>query len=106
MFQKLVGLLPSNVPSIKLMSNGHHDQQQGVPGLWCADDKPSDVYEVLSLQSGWKGGAALGAVAPGLQASAGWGAMQKLHTLEGAVFAWVSRGWDTRGGCALLRQRG
>lgn len=28
--------------------------------------------------------------------------MQKLHTLEGEMLAWVSRGWDTRGGGALL----
>jgi len=70
MFQKRVELLPSNVPSIKLMSNGNHDQQQSVPGLRYTDDKPGAVHEVLSHQSGWKGGAALGAVAPGLQTPA------------------------------------
>ncbi len=102
MFQKLVGLLPSNVPSIKLMSNGHHDQQQGVPGLWYADDKPGAVHEVLSHQPRWAGRGANGTAAAGLQASAGWRPMQKLHTLEGEMLAWVSRGWDTRGGGALL----
>jgi hypothetical protein len=55
MFQKLVGLLPSSVPSIKLMSNGNHDQQQSVPGLWCTDNEPSDVHEVLPHQSCWAG---------------------------------------------------
>jgi len=74
-----------------------------VPRLWCANDQSGVVYEVLSLQSGWTGGVALGSVAAGLQASAGWGAMQELHTLEGAMLARVSRGWDTRGGGALLR---
>jgi hypothetical protein len=55
MFQKRVELLPSNVPSIKLMSNGNHDQQQGVPGLWYTNDKPGAVHEVLSHQSGRAG---------------------------------------------------
>jgi hypothetical protein len=50
MFQKLAGLLPSNVPSIKLMSNGHHDQQQAVPEVRQTHNQPRDVYEVLSLQ--------------------------------------------------------
>jgi hypothetical protein len=103
MFQRQVGLLPSNVPFIKSMTDGHHDQQQSVPRLWCADDKPGAVHEVLPHQSRWAGGVAPGAIAPGVQAPARWGAMQKLHTLEGAVFARVSRGWDTRGGGALLR---
>jgi len=54
-FQKLVELLPSNVLSIKLMSNGHHDQQQGVSGLWDADDESGAVHEVLPHQSRWAG---------------------------------------------------
>jgi hypothetical protein len=89
-----------------LMSNGHHDQQQGVPGLWYADDKPGAVHEVLSHQSRRAGRGANGAVAAGLQAPAGRRPMQKLHPLEGAVFARVSRGRDTRGGGALFRQGG
>jgi hypothetical protein len=97
-----VGLLPSNVLSIKLMSNGHHDQQQGVPRLWYADDKPGAVHEVLPHQSRRAGRGADGAVAAWVQASAGWRPMQKLHPLEGAVLAWVSRGWDTRGCGAVL----
>ena len=86
-----------------IFHDGNHNQQQSVPRLWCANDKPRSVHEVLPLQSRWAGGVEIGAVAAGLQASAGWGAMQKLHTLEGAVLARVSRGWDTRGGGALLR---
>jgi hypothetical protein len=86
-----------------IFHDGHHNQQQSVPGLRYAHDKPCAVHEVLSLQFGRAGGVATGAVAPGLQTAAGWGAMQKLHTLEGAVLAWVSRRWDTCGGAALLR---
>lgn len=86
-----------------IFPNGNHDQQQSVPRLWCANDKPGAVHEVLPLQSRWARGVALGSVAPGLQAPAGWWAVQELHPLEGAVLAWVSRGWDTRGGGALLR---
>ena len=86
-----------------IFPNGNHNQQQSVPRLWCAHDKPRAVHEVLSLQFGRARGVATGAVAPGLQTAAGWRAMQKLHTLESAVLAWVSRGWDTCGGAALLR---
>lgn len=28
--------------------------------------------------------------------------MQILHTLGAQVFAWTSRGWDTRGSCAVF----
>jgi hypothetical protein len=38
-----------------LMSNGHHDQQQGVPGLWDADDESGALHEVLPHQSRWAG---------------------------------------------------
>jgi len=89
-FQRQVELLQSSVPSIKLMSNGHHDQQQGVPRLWYADDKPSAVHEVLSHQSRWAGRRADGTVAARVQAPAGRRPMQELHPLEGAVLAWVS----------------
>jgi hypothetical protein len=53
-----------------LMSNGHHDQQQGVPRLWYADHKPGALHEVLSHQSGWAGRGADGTAASGVQASA------------------------------------
>jgi hypothetical protein len=53
-----------------LMSNGHHDQQQGVPRLRYADHKSSALHEVLSHQSGWAGRGADGAAASGLQAPA------------------------------------
>ena len=86
-----------------IFHDGYHDQQQSVPRLWCANDKPRAVHEVLSLQFGRARGVATGAVAPRLQTAAGWWVMQKLHTLEGAVFAGVSRGWDTRSSDALLR---
>jgi len=86
-----------------IFPNGHHNQQQSVPRLRYAHNKPGAVHEVLPLQFGWAGGVALGSVAPGLQASARWWAVQELHPLEGAMLAWVSRGWDTRGGGALLR---
>jgi hypothetical protein len=73
-----------------IFPNGHHNQQQSVPRLRYAHHKPGFVHEVLSLQSRWAGRVETGTVAPGLQASAGWGAMQKLHPLEGAMLAWVS----------------
>ena len=53
-----------------IFPNGNHDQQQSVPRLWCANDKPRSVHEVLPLQSRWAGGVEIGAVAPGLQAAA------------------------------------
>jgi len=58
-----------------IFPNGNHNQQQSVPRLWCANNKPSSVHEVLSLQSRWAGGVEIAAVAAGLQAAAGWGAM-------------------------------
>ena len=86
-----------------IFHDGYYNQQQSVPRMRYAHDKPRAVHEVLSLQCGRAGGVALGSLASGVQAAARWGAMQELHTLEGAVLAWVSRGWDTRGGGALLR---
>ena len=32
--------------------------------------------------------------------------MQILHTLGEAMFAWTSRGWDTRGGGTVLGKGG
>ena len=83
--------------------DGRFNQQSVVPELWRADNKSNAVHEVLPHQSGWAAGREAGADAPQLQASRRWGAMQKLHTLEAAVPDRVSRGWDTRGCCALLR---
>jgi hypothetical protein len=74
--------------------------------MWCADYKPGPVCEVLSLQSCWARRVAQGTGAARVQASAGWRALQELRSLEGAVLARVSRGWDTRGGGALFRQGG
>ena len=50
-------------------TDGNFNQQQGVPGLWCAHHQPGPVHEVLSHQSGWAAGGKDGAVAPELQAA-------------------------------------
>jgi hypothetical protein len=49
-----------------IFHDGHHNQQQSVPRLWYAHNKPGVVHEVLSLQSRWTGGVEIGAVAPEL----------------------------------------
>ncbi len=89
-----------------IFRDGYFNQQQGLPRLWDTDDEPGSLHEVLPHQSRRAGRGANGAVAAGLQAPAGRRPMQKLHPLEGAVFARVSRGRDTRGGGALFRQGG
>jgi hypothetical protein len=58
-----------------IFHDGHHNQQQSVPRLRYAHDKPRSVHEVLSLQFRWAGGAEIGEVAAGLQAAAGWWAV-------------------------------
>jgi hypothetical protein len=89
-----------------IFPNGHYDQQQGVPRMWCANDKSGFVCQVLSLQSGWTRRVAQGTGVARVQTSAGWRALQELRSLEDAVLAWVSRGWDTRSSGALFRQGG
>jgi len=94
--------MPVIVTILFLQTDGYFDKQQGVPGLWDANHQPGAVHEVLSLQCSRAGGRQVPAIAAELQAARRWGAMQKLHTLEAAVSAGVSRGWDTRGGGAVL----